>query len=299
MAKGGKGGGGLLLVIVVIGVIAYAAHSQHGSKPPPAGAATGGGTGKYVALGDSYTAAPGTGESAGGPKGCGRTVVNYPHLVAAHIHPASFVDASCSGATIADMTESQQVNGGENAPQLDSVDQQTTLVTLEIGGNDVGFLRLAQQCPTAHRDASPCKDMETAGGTDRLAAKADEVGRAIGPVLDEIRGKAAQAKVLVVGYPSVLPTTGDGCWPVLPYGSGDVAYLRDVLTRLNDTLSAAASAHHAGFVDVAGPSAGHDMCSPSNTRWVEGLVPASPGVPLHPNARGERGMADAVLAVLK
>jgi len=31
---------------------------------------------------------------------------------------------------------------------------------------------------------------------------------------------------------------------------------------------------------------GHDVCTASDKRWVEGVLPASPAAPLHPNARG-------------
>jgi hypothetical protein len=41
---------------------------------------------------------------------------------------------------------------------------------------------------------------------------------------------------------------------------------------------------------------GHDFCQPTGVKWVEGLVPTSPAAPVHPNALGERAMAQQVLA---
>jgi lysophospholipase L1-like esterase len=294
-----RGGCGLLILVVVVALLGVGYYkSKHGSSTePPAGAGTGGGTGRYVALGDSYTSAPRTGKAAGTPAGCDRSDNNYPHLVAAKIKPAQFVDVSCSGATTADLTGSQSTHNGTNPPQLDSVTSATTLVTLGIGGNDVGFIALAPSCATSHRDGAPCHDRLTAGGHDQLSDRIDAVAGKLGAVLDKIHAQAPKARVVVVGYPTVLPD-GDGCWPAIPVGSGDVAYLRDSLKHLDDVLEEQAKTHNAGYADTAGPSKGHDVCTGSGTRWVEGLVPTSAAAPLHPNARGEAGMATAVESVV-
>jgi lysophospholipase L1-like esterase len=293
-------GGGCLVVVVVVGLLAFGYYKwDHGSSSaPPAGAATGDGTGRYVALGDSYTASPRTGKNVGAPPGCDRSDDNYPRLVSADLKPAEFADVSCSGATTANLTAAQKTGNGSNPPQLDAVTAKTTLVTLGIGGNDIGFLSLASSCATAHRSASPCKDRLTAGGHDQLADRIDATAPKVGAVLDRIHKQAPKAQVVVVGYPSVLPD-GDGCWPVLPIGAGDIAYFRGALGKLNKMLEDQADAHEAGYADTATPGKGHDVCTASDTRWVEGVLPTLHGTPMHPNARGEQGMADAVLGALK
>jgi lysophospholipase L1-like esterase len=280
------------VALAVLGFGYYRA--QNGSSAaPPGGPETGGGTGRYVALGDSYTSAPRTGDPSGTPAGCDRSSNNYPHLVAANIKPAEFADVSCSGATTADMTGSQQTKNGTNPPQLNALNAATTLVTVGIGGNDIGFIGLAGQCATVHPGSSPCKDKLTAGGHDQLADKTNTTAGRVADLLDKIHRRAPKARVVVVGYPTVLPD-GSGCWPSLPVGAGDVAYLREALGKLNDMLAAQAKSHGAGFVDTATPSKGHDLCTASDTRWVEGLIPTSNAIALHPNAKGEKAMADAV-----
>ncbi|MEV7039515.1 SGNH/GDSL hydrolase family protein [Amycolatopsis sp. NPDC051061] len=298
MAK--NSGGGCLVVVLVVGLLAFGYYKwDHGSSSaPPAGAATGDGAGRYVALGDSYTASPRTGKNVGAPPGCDRSDDNYPRLVSADLKPAEFADVSCSGATTANMAGAQKTGNGSNPPQLDAVTAKTTLVTLGIGGNDIGFLSLASSCATAHRSGSPCKDKLTAGGHDQLSERIDATAPKVGAVLDRIHKQAPKAKVVVVGYPSVLPD-GDGCWPVLPIGSGDVAYFRGALGKLNKMLEDQADGHEAGYADTATPGKGHDVCTASDTRWVEGVIPTLHGTALHPNARGEQGMADAVLGALK
>ncbi|HKS49672.1 MAG TPA: SGNH/GDSL hydrolase family protein [Amycolatopsis sp.] len=297
-----KGSGGLILLVVVASLIGFGyLKSQQGSSaepPAPPGSETGGGTGRYVALGDSYTSSPKTGAQAGGPPGCARSDNNYPHLIAAELRPAGFADVSCSGATTANMTSAQQTKNGTNPPQLDAVNASTTLVTIGIGGNDVGFISLARECATLNPNTSPCRDRMTAGGHDQLAERIQATASKVAAVLDRIHTKAPKAKVIVVGYPTALPD-GNGCWPFVPLGAGDVAYLRESEEKLNDMLAEQAKAHKAGFADTATPSKGHDMCTKSDTKWVEDLVPTSPAEALHPNAKGQRAMADAVLPLIR
>lgn len=297
-----KGSGGLVLVVILASLIGFGyVKSQQGSSASPPdspGSDTGNGTGRYVALGDSYTSSPKTGGQAGKPAGCDRSDNNYPHLVAAQIKPAEFADVSCSGATTANMTASQETHNGTNPPQLDSLNAATTLVTLGIGGNDVGFINLARECATTDRNASPCKQRLNAGGHDQLAERIAATAPKIADALTRIHAKAPKARVVVVGYPTALPD-GNGCWPFLPLGPDDVAYLRESEAKMNDMLAKQAKAHQAGFADTATPSKGHDMCTKSGTKWVEDLLPSSPAESLHPNAKGEQAMADAVLKVVR
>ncbi|HKS49671.1 MAG TPA: SGNH/GDSL hydrolase family protein [Amycolatopsis sp.] len=295
---------GLLLIVLVaaagsVVAVFYLRPQQDSSAAPPAppGSDIGGGTGRYVALGDSYTASPRTGAPVGDPPGCDRSDNNYPRLIAAELRPAEFADVSCSGATTANLTGPHQTNNGTNPPQLDAVNADTTLVTLGIGGNDVGFIGLARDCATNDRNVSPCRARLDTGGRDQLAERIDATAPKIADVLDRIRGKAPKARVIVVGYPTALPA-GTGCWPFLPLGPDDVAYLRESAARFNRTLAAQAKSHQAGFADTTKPSKGHDMCTKASTKWVEDLVPSAPALSLHPNAKGERAMADAVLELL-
>src|SRR3954471_8140218 len=94
----------------------------------------------YVALGDSYTAAPANAVQDNSPPGCYRSDHNYPHLVAPHLHLAAFRDVSCSGAQTKDMTSPQSVSPSPNPPpQFRALDGSTRAVTITISGNDIGF----------------------------------------------------------------------------------------------------------------------------------------------------------------
>jgi hypothetical protein len=102
--------------------------------------------------------------------------------------------------------------------------------------------------------------------------------------------------VFVVGYPSIVPDGGYGCWPSLPFAFDDVPYLRAKHKELNDMLAYEAEAAGGVYVDTYVPSLGFDACALPLHRWVEPLVPLSPAAPVHPNARGMEAMAAEVTA---
>ncbi|MFI6082887.1 hypothetical protein ACIBBB_18235 [Streptomyces sp. NPDC051217] len=61
--------------------------------------------GKYVAIGDSYAVAPGTRTYDNPDDPCRRGPPTYPRLWAAQHPSVGFVEASCSGATTADVVK--------------------------------------------------------------------------------------------------------------------------------------------------------------------------------------------------
>jgi hypothetical protein len=253
--------------------------------------------GKYVALGDSYAAVGSLDNIHGSPIGCGRATDNYPSGVAATLGVGEFVDATCGGAQTVHMTQPQSVTGGDNPAQFDSLTPDTSLVTVTISGNDIGFTDIAKTCAEksfSNPFGSPCKKHFTEGGTDQLAERINAAAGAVDAVLDGIHERAPQATVVLVGYLRILPPEG-GCWPVVPFARGDVPYFDGVEHQLNAMLAAQAGANNATFVNP-GDVLGHDVCS--GDKYVEGLIPESLSVPVHPNANGQAYVTGLVAAAL-
>jgi lysophospholipase L1-like esterase len=282
------------------GIIAGIAATMFGMATMTAGAATPGGT--FVALGDSYAAGNLIPASpVGSPAGCLRSTHNYSGDVQALIRAGRYVDAACSDAATAGMTRPQHTLAGTNRPQFDALSPRDSLVTITIGGNDVGFKSILATCvalSVTSPSGDPCKRHFTAGRTDRLAAAVTATGPKVAAVLRGIHHRAPRARVLLVGYPDILPSTGTGCFPDVPLAHGDVPYLRATEVALNRTLARAAAANGATFVDTYRATVGHDACQRPGVRWIEGLVPASPAFPFHPNRRGQQAMARQVLTAL-
>jgi lysophospholipase L1-like esterase len=265
---------------------------RRADDPTETAAAEAAAAGRYVALGDSFTAAPlvPTTSFAGG---CFRSDGNYPALVAERLDVDRLVDVSCSGATTLDLTGRQRsLTGAPHPPQLRALTRGTDLVTLGIGGNDFGlFATLVDGC-TAARPA------RGAGCADRLdlVPVTKRVGARVEAVLAEVRRRAPAARVLLVGYPRLVPAQG-GC-PALPFSARDADYAARVGRALNEALASAARRAGVAFVDVYAASRDHDICA--EEPWVNGARTRQ-GVALafHPLAAGMEAVADEIVARLR
>ncbi|WP_052745504.1 SGNH/GDSL hydrolase family protein [Allosalinactinospora lopnorensis] len=248
-------------------------------------------TERYVALGDSFTAGPFVSPSGEGPLMCLRSGNNYPNVVAEALGVGEFHDASCAMARTEHMTEPQSLGFGvDNPAQFDALSEDTTLVTLGIGGNDFGFTEILLRCAVLSAtdpQGSPCRNHYAGEDGDELRERLPEVGEKVAAVLNGIRDRSPDATIAVVGYLQILPEH-EGCWPRVPLAAGDTRYLDAAQSALNAEIEKRAAGAGAHFVDVF--ERGHDICADSPDRWVEGIFPDKPAAPVHPN---ETGMAEA------
>src|SRR5262249_55933713 len=167
-----------VIAVSVVPALAFVvARGAGGARTPPP---------SYVALGDSYTAGPLIPLQETDPLGCLRSDHNYPHLVAGALGVSDFKDPSCSGAETRDMTNAQDLDPGPNPPQFDSLDRGTQLVTLGIGGNDIGFTEIAESCASPTPTGHPCQDRYVVNGHDELAERIDATALKVAAVLDGI-----------------------------------------------------------------------------------------------------------------
>jgi lysophospholipase L1-like esterase len=260
----------------------------------PAGAVAG--PLNYVALGDSYSAASGNvPPDLTAPPQCLRSTVNYPHVIAGRLG-ARLTDVTCGAAETKDYSSSQYPGV---APQLDAVRPGTQLITMTIGGNDSSvFINSILDCGAAGASTlgqgSPCKDKY---GSSFQTTITTTTYPALVKALNAVRAKAPHARIAILGYPWILPRT-TGCFPQMPVATGDVPYLRGIQATLNDAVRRAAAATGATYVDLSTVSEGHDACQPIGTRWIEPVLLGTNPVIVHPNALGERRMADRTMAVL-
>ncbi|MEU3660275.1 SGNH/GDSL hydrolase family protein [Streptomyces sp. NPDC032940] len=251
---------------------------------------------RYVALGDSYASAPLVRPADPADPACLRSLADYPRVAAEALH-ATLTDVSCSGAAVGHLSTAQHRG---TAPQYDALTPDTDVVSITIGGNDSELFQAALDCvnvlPPPH--GTSCAEKDTAGGTDRLRARIDAWAPAFAGVLDEIARRAPHAGVFVVGYGNYLRP--DGCHPDQPYWKQDANHLQGAINHLSAVLERTAKEHGAVFVDTYTLGIGHDACAARADRYIEGVVPARPAAPLHPNAAGSRAvghaLADAVRA---
>jgi lysophospholipase L1-like esterase len=248
---------------------------------------------RYVSLGDSFPA----GEGLPGATGrCGRSTSAYPSLLARSANLLPSLHA-CTGATTEDVLERERHPG--EGRQVDWLGPDTDVVTITVGGNDAGFVRVIGACLTR---GEPCSrlddevDAQVAGLQDRL----DAVNR-------EIRRRLPDARILVVGYPHVVADPGqvdvEAC-PELGGSSGnslvtrgEAAWLREQGEALAVVMRESAEAVGARYVDAARAFAGHEVCT--TAPWMTGVVVGNIGASFHPNAAGHEALARLVAEALE
>jgi lysophospholipase L1-like esterase len=280
MRKGRAARVALLFTAIVVGLPASAAHAD-----------------EYVALGDSFAAGPVIPIQMP-PFGCLKSSNNYGQLAALQLQ-VPIKDATCSGAKTNHMTTAQGVTPGPNPPQFDRLSTATTLVTLTIGGNDMGFSGIAENCFSQNGGGTPCQDHYVVNGVDEISTRIQETAPKVADVIQGIHTRSPNARVLVVNYAAILPHSGPGCWPVVPLSEGDVPYVRAKQEELNQMLATQAAANGAELVDWYAASVGHDACQPPGLKWVEAAVPMNAAAPVHPNLLGMIGAADLVIAAAR
>jgi GDSL-like Lipase/Acylhydrolase family len=252
---------------------------------------------EYVALGDSFTAGPLIPVQV--PIfGCLKSNNNFPNLTARDLG-LTLKDASCSGAETEDMTQPQNVDpDGPNPPQFDRLSKRTRVVSLQIGGNDIGFSSIAEDCFSTSPEGTPCQDRYVVNGRDEISERIQATAPLVAAVLQGIRERSPKARIFVVNYAAILPHSGPGCYPQMPITEADVPYVRAKQEELNAMLATQAAAAGAQLVDWYGASVGHDACQPPVIRWVEPVVPVNAAAPIHPNLGGMLGASELLTAAI-
>lgn len=228
----------------------------------------------YVALGDSYSSGLGTG-SYTLDAACKRGTSAYPYLYSGSA--TGFV--ACSGASV-DSVRATQLAATASAQ----------LVTLTVGGNDIGFSDVVSNCTAFSSDAT-CTSA-VAAATAKIPAMRTNLVR----LLKQIRTKAPAARILLIGYPYLYSTGACG------FGQPGLTK-RMALHQGADALDKALAAAIANtgvtgskkFVDVRAAFTGHDICASSDKRWLNGLVLFNTDESFHPNSAGHaRGYLPAL-----
>jgi hypothetical protein len=185
---------------------------------------------QWVALGDSYTA--GVIRAAGDifefPRdGCERTGRSYPQVIDRDLYGLfDLTNASCGAATIENVTDRAQEPIGRHLPphvpdpdypfpavppQSEAVGPATDVITVGVGGNTLGFADLLEKCMQLGGEAgdekTPCKDALAAGIPARLKTVRTEYDR----MLTVLHERGPKAKILTVGYPTVIPQDTAKC----------------------------------------------------------------------------------------
>jgi lysophospholipase L1-like esterase len=229
---------------------------------------------RYVALGDSYSSGVGSGDYYRSGGSCERSPGAYPALWAAASRPASYVSEACSGATIGSVLHSQ----------LSALSKATTLVSITIGGNDVGFGPVMSTCvilPTSF-----CVHVVTAAEAEIRSVLPGQLSA----LLAAVSADAPNARVVVMGYPEPYDLSRSAS--CLGLSATDRNDLDHAAAQLDAQLQAAADRYGDEFADVRPAFGGHQICDSDS--WMNSVDWLDIGASYHPNPAGQ---ADAYYQV--
>ena len=197
------------------------------------------------------------------------------------------VEHACNGATTADVLDEEQARGVGR--QIEAVTADADVVTISIGGNDIGFTRAMRTCALG---AEPCTQLEARVAEDLAALPAR-----LREVYAEIRRRAPDAALLVVGYPQLVVDPSDaGLTSCAGFTADESRWLREKGDQLAAGVRREAEAAGARYLDAAAAFAGHEACG-ADPR-MEGVNFVNVAGSYHPNAAGHEQLARLVQAAL-
>ncbi len=214
---------------------------------------------QYVALGDSFSSGEGL-DTYDRSKACRRDSKAYPALYAARRPRTKLFFMACSGATTDDVRRKQ----------LGPLDATTQLVSMSIGGNDVGFAKLAKDCVFGG-----CQD-----GIDAAEGRIRRLGPKLDALYAEIKRRAPKARVVVLGYPELFGPKG--CGGTRGIQVPEQKRLNGLVNLLANVVGAATVRAKVNAIDLRTEFQGHAVCE---TEWLRGLS-SDRNESFHPNAKG-------------
>jgi hypothetical protein len=305
----------------------------------------------YVALGDSYSSgesnSPFTADSdQSGADQCHRSQTqaysnllqlpgqSQPIAAMAANNQANFHFLACSGASSVDLTQATvDTNNTDNTPwrtsedyhmgevnQIDDsgwLDSNTTLVTLSIGGNDVGFADVLQGClDVSHNCLAPDFYLTRTFGDYVQTSRIDtqplttyepylitQLRSRLAATYEQVHLQAPNAQILVIGYPhlftNVIP---------LQFCTGLTSQVQQWLNDMADQVrtqeqNAVADTILAypgtsiTFVDAIPGFTNHGVCD-SGGKWLNAVDPENRSYSFHPNSAGQAGYASIINGIL-
>jgi GDSL-like Lipase/Acylhydrolase family len=283
-------------------------------------------SGRYVALGDSYSAGEGlepfetgTEDIDDGGDRCHRSsAFAYPLLLQfVPETPTETVFRACSGANVENVLDVIQEHSGVANHQGLQVQSgvggdDVTLVTISIGGNDLDFAKVLSFCFDKGPD---CSRLPYQGEFDTLEAWADalipQLKTELTGFFGRLRGAFPNARIVVLGYPALFPAKQRSIHSVHSafcsvlfkrWSTPERQAIRDWGARLNRVIFEASeeALSRIEFVDIAPYFASHEPCG-SGGEWVRFVGLTNDAVrqgSFHPLPDGQRMMARIVSCYL-
>ena len=281
-------GAGIASAALAIALTGCAAGPEPGAAPLAAKT-------HYVAMGSSFAAGSGFGPiKPDTPPRCGRSTENYAAVLAQQLDLA-LTDVTCGGATTAHILGSWN----ELPPQIDAVTANTALVTVTIGGNDIGYVGylLGQSCQRAPimlpgGIQMPCNETKAPAEPQYQRLEAD-----LRALASSVKARAPKARLVFVQYFPMVPDTLCDAVSLSPKAAETARTIGKNLARITATV-----AQESGAIVIPVDTIDESHMPCGSDPWVT-AHPAElkPGdaFPWHPTRAGHAAIARALVELLK
>ncbi len=216
----------------------------------------------YAAIGDSYASGDGAGSSKLLPHfdvGCGRFSDAYPVQIAnssaLDIQESAFLNLPCGGQATLTVLHGQ-------VPHI----KDSQLVTLTVGGNEVDFFNVLNECIHQWRPISTCdKEWQKSRSLIESSEFIDNYGKLVKGAVQNLK---PGARLMVTGYAQFFNDGTEQCSHIT-FSRTDPSNLltravrakfNDLISKLNDVIEAAAQTHGAEYIDIDSCFEGHRFC---------------------------------------
>ena len=296
---------------------------------------------EYLAMGDSYTSGEGAFDYLSGTDSsvnhCHLSAKSYPLLIKRDLFGNNNAySVACSGAHINDVSneDGRYVGQVANVPSYDNMsayspellnavktnflpgyiaqnmfaaEYQPRIITVSIGGNDVGFGDILETCAlpkvTLHQSSNVC--FNTYEDRVEILNLIDETSNKWKGSFEQLKNQAPRSTIYAIGYPIMISGQGS-CGLNVHLNKSEIEFINEVVVYINNTMSSAASRSGIEYVNVENAFSGSKLCEGNSTDIaMNGLTAGKDGGILglkvygsesyHPNARGHELLEQAIL----
>lgn len=278
----------------------------------------------YAALGDSYATGAGAGDALVWPPSdakCGRFVGSYPKQIVDANKGTIFRNLACGGSSTTTVLLWQ-------VPWI----QESQVITLTIGGNEVDFFKVVNDCIYQW---VPLADCNATISQSRLIIESDYFRQNLEKLIRAIvADMLPEARLLVTGYAKFFNDKTTQCDRVSFSRTNSEntltrakrAELNDLLRLLNHVIKTTAVDNGAEYVDIDAAFEGHRFCEEGvrepdvqrNETWfltlgspsrsahgslIDQAVLVRGGIPdfavFHPTILGQKTIAETIMKQLE
>ncbi len=296
----------------------------------------------YIGLGDSYTSGEGafdyTGDTDSADNMCHLSRHSYPLLLTNQLFSAvGGHSVACSGAVINDVGSTSDTYHGQvrgvaslhdlqhsQTALLETVETnfvpgyvaqhrfvkrwQPRVMTVSVGGDDIGFGQLVQTCVVPHvsRHLSDHTCFNTYEDRLELQKLIDRTMPRWTALYRQLQQESPETRLYVIGYPQLFDDTGS-CALNVALGKSELEFAAALIDYLNTDIRKSATAASVVYVDVSQALHGHRLCETASYNVaINGLTAGRDAGPFgaklfgkesyHPNALSQNLIEQAILS---